>query len=309
MSVQNSLMKPAFTKSVMGYNTGEVDKYVEHVSERYNSVCKENAELKRRLLAEGVRMREAEEKIAELESTAVQGVALDKSELVKIFDALNAEKERFAYFVESLKESLNDICAESEEALTADDSWEEVLDGYVEEVHNEDDTSSAVSDGNEGFYEICDDDADSVGEITPACEEVCETVAEDDAYGAETDDVLSIFNTATAEDKADISFVVPDLDGDVFADGDPAEDDTPSDEDVITEEDADMDADEETAGDENEHDERTPAQIAADLDFYTDGDHADGESFDPMTLAAQITSRNSRPKISDFMKTVPSDEN
>ena len=96
---------------------------------------------------------------------------------------------------------------------------------------------------------------------------------------------------------------------DVFADGDPAEDDTPSDEDVITEEDADMDADEETAGDENEHDERTPAQIAADLDFYTDGDHADGESYDPMTLAAQITSRNSRPKISDFMKTVPSDEN
>ena len=308
MSVQNSLMKPAFTKSVMGYNTGEVDKYVEHVSERYNSVCKENAELKRRLLAEGVRMREAEEKIAELESIAVQGVVLDKSKLVKIFDALSAEKERFAYFVESLKESLNDICAESEEALTADDSWEEVMNGYGEEVHNEDGTSSAVSDGNEGFYEICDDDADSVGEITPACEEVCETVAEDDAYGAETDDVLSIFNTATAEDKADISFVVPDLDGDVFADVESTEDEGPADEDVVTEKDTDKGTDEDDR-DAKADDGRTPAQIAADLDFYTDGDHADGESFDPMTLAAQITSRNSRPKISDFMKTVPSDEN
>ncbi len=315
MSAQNSLIKPSFTKSVMGYNTGEVDKYVEHVSERYNSVCRENAELKRRLLSESVRINEAEERIAELEKIAVTGKVLDKSALNKIFDSLSAEKERFAYFIESLKESLNDICADGEDLLTADDSWEETLCGYIEEVRDvsdtaEDASAEAVSDSDEaddtaGFYEICDDDSD--------------------AYDAETDNVLAIFDDSEdSGDMADEPFFIPDLDDDAFSADEPTEapadnddeNEVAADSEGIIEEDvcvADESSDpedlEEEAEEEKPVDTRTPAQIAADLDFYTDGDHADGESYDPMTLAAQITSRSSRPKFEDFMKPLPSDDN
>lgn len=282
MSVHNSLMKPSFTKSVMGYNTGEVDKYVEHVTERYNSVCKENAELKRRLLSESVRIREAEERISELERAVKVSVALDKSSLVKIFDMLNAEKDRFAYFVESLKESLNAICDESVDNLIADDSWEDTLGGYIEEVSDADVSDDSAPDITDdvGFYEI---------------DEGAET------YDTETDDILSIFNDSTA-DAEDIT--------DIEADDSASDDIT-----VVETTDADTaeaedDSVSDTADDKNddETDSRTPAQIAADLDFYTDGDHADGESFDPMTLAAQITSKNSRPKPQDFIKVVPTEE-
>ena len=282
MSVHNSLMKPSFTKSVMGYNTGEVDKYVEHVTERYNSVCKENAELKRRLLSESVRIREAEERISELERAVKVSVALDKSSLVKIFDMLNAEKDRFAYFVESLKESLNAICDESVDNLIADDSWEDTLGGYIEEVSDADVSDDSAPDITDdvGFYEI---------------DEGAET------YDTETDDILSIFNDSTA-DAEDIT--------DIEADDSASDDIT-----VVETTDADTaeaedDSVSDTADDKNDEtaDSRTPAQIAADLDFYTDGDHADGESFDPMTLAAQITARNSLPKSQDFINVVPSEE-
>lgn len=296
MSVQNSLIKPSFNKSVMGYNTGEVDKYVEHVSERYNSVCRENAELKRRLIAESVRIREAEEKIAELEKNAVAGVKLDKGELNKIFDVLNAEKERFAYFVESLKESLNAICSEGEDLFTADDSWEDALGGYIEEVcHTNDepsdtDLSAEKSDDSVGFYEIDEDT---------------------DAYDEETDNVLSIFDSGvkTVETEEDSETDVTASAYTVFDDSN----DCDTADESNSGSDADIPADDTSSDESNEPDEpvdtRTPAQIAADLDFYTDGDHADGESFDPMTLAAQITARNSRPKLEDFMKTIPSDDN
>jgi cell division septum initiation protein DivIVA len=289
-------MKPSFTKSVMGYNTGEVDKYVEHVSERYNSVCRENAELKRRLLSEGARLREAEERISELEKPAVTGATLDKTALVKIFEELNAEKDRFAYFIESVKDSLNDICAESE-ALISDDSWEDALGSYIEEVKDTTDvaadSTTVTDDEDDGFYEIDDDT---------------------DAYDAETDNVLAIFGSTASEvfddeddegdsidtnEVSDASFPIEDL-ADFADDVADAEDNCNGDE-IVDSDDAEKDT--------TPVDTRTPAQIAADLDFYTDGDHADGESFDPMTLAAEITSRNSRPKMSDFVKPVPSEEN
>lgn len=283
MSVHNSLMKPSFTKSVMGYNTGEVDKYVEHVTERYNSVCKENVELKRRLLSESVRIRETEERIAELERSVKVGVALDKSSLVKIFDMLNAEKDRFTYFVESLKESLNAICDESVDNLMADDSWEDALDGYIEEVSNagESDDAAAEESDSTGFYEI-DEGAES--------------------YDAETDGILSIFSDASDDVIEDDSESDAD---DSHTDDIPVADETDAD---AVEEADDTASDTEDGKNDDEADPRTPAQIAADLDFYTDGDHADGESFDPMTLAAQITARNSRPKSQDFIKIVPSEE-
>ncbi len=306
MSVQNSLIKPAFTKSVMGYNTGEVDKYVEHVSERYNSVCRENAELKHRLLAEGVRLREAEEKIDELEKSIVTDVALDKSKLIKIFDILNAEKNRFSYFVESLKENLNEICANGDEPLTADNSWEDTLEEYVEEIGciTDDDKSGNLSptceNSNEGFYVITDDGTNGYSDVQ--CDQ-CE-------YDVETDNVLSIFDGS--DDENNNSFVIPDLGGNVFTDDIPTEgpaDKSTEEENETADKQEVPPSEDDNADNESPVDTRTPAQIAADLDFYTDGDHADGESFDPMTLAAQITSRNSRPKFEDFIKTIPSDDN
>ena len=338
MSAHNSLIKPAFTKSVMGYNTGEVDKYVEHVSERYNSVCKENAELKRRLLSEGVRLREAEEKIAELENSAKSGVTLDKRKLIKIFDALNAEKSRFAYFIESVKESLNEICADGEDSLIADDSWEDTLGEYVKAVdgicedNETSDTGVAVSDTDLGFYEIVDDEDNNSCDTSSINDTDCkkdhsndsgakgsDTNEDADAYDAETDNVLTIFDgSSDTDDKADRVFVIPDLEDDVFSD------DIPSDSDMDDNDDSSDDTETDTADadmaesvdissdvkdEDSSTDTRTPAQIAADLDFYTDDSHADGESYDPMTLAAEITSRNSRPKLDDFMKTIPSEEN
>ena len=54
---------------------------------------------------------------------------------------------------------------------------------------------------------------------------------------------------------------------------------------------------EEAASDEKK--EKTPAEIAAELDFYTDSVYRDGESFDPMTLAHNVTS-NRKPKYDDY---------
>ena len=49
-----------------------------------------------------------------------------------------------------------------------------------------------------------------------------------------------------------------------------------------------------------EEPEKTPADDLASLDFYTDGKHADGTDYDPMTLAQQVTERK-KPSFADLM--------
>ena len=85
MSVQNILKKPAFTKAVMGYNVSEVDKYIDHVTERYNSVCAESAELKRRVLRLQLKLDEANAKLVDAEDKLEEPKPLDRSALYKVF--------------------------------------------------------------------------------------------------------------------------------------------------------------------------------------------------------------------------------
>jgi len=49
---------------------------------------------------------------------------------------------------------------------------------------------------------------------------------------------------------------------------------------------------------------KTPAELAAELDFYSDNVVRDGESYDPMTLAQSATMKRRRPTLEDFMNPI-----
>ena len=55
-----------------------------------------------------------------------------------------------------------------------------------------------------------------------------------------------------------------------------------------------------------ETEKQTRAQLALELDFYSDEVVRDGESYDPMTLARNASMQRKRPSLEDFMN--PLDE-
>ena len=133
MSVQNSLKRPTFTKSVMGYAQGEVEKYIDHVTERYNSVCRENAELKRRVMALGVRLDEATDRINELERECSQtpvvteGGRYDALGLEGLIISLENEKRRSEAVITEIQDKLRLLASESApsgDETSACDTWE-----------------------------------------------------------------------------------------------------------------------------------------------------------------------------------------
>ena len=133
MSVQNSLKRPTFTKSVMGYAQGEVEKYIDHVTERYNSVCRENAELKRRVMALGVRLDEATDRINELERECSQtpvvteGGRYDALGLEGLIISLENEKRRSEAVITEIQDKLRLLASESAPSVdetSACDTWE-----------------------------------------------------------------------------------------------------------------------------------------------------------------------------------------
>lgn len=275
MSVQNKINKPSFTKSVMGYTQSEVDKYVDRVIERYNSVCRENAELKRRVLALSLRIEEAESKLEKAEKESENEKILTKSSLLRVFDMLNDEKKRYSCFIDSLMETLNTMASE-EDFRENDDDWVSILDDYIEEA-------------------ILEEEQDEKSKDASSDDGVKEDMLISEALGYIKD--RGIITSAVAEEAHD---PVPDV--------------TPADvkeqSEAIAEETEAAQTPEKTESDlpEAENRKKTPAEIAAELDFYPDKLHADGESFDPMILAAQATSQRKRPIFADLMDPRQSDE-
>lgn len=369
MSVQNNLKKPAFTKTVMGYTVSEVDKYIEHITERYNSVCAENSELKRRVLRLQLKLDETNDKLGDAETAVSDPKPLDRSVLYEVFDVLDAELRRTEAFYSELKAKLNAI-SESKNEYSDDSEWEATLSAFIESVGaeeadtDEDDTETSddaiafepikdaeeseqkvsgifadfesfvMSDDEEPEEEAAEEAVEApVSEETkyitsPADEfsadEELLTADEDDeetvimnsdegdaSYEEETEMLLKLlqgtFNVTSEEEKP----FEHDL-GAEFAGDDDAEeeyedlpdwhggkDTEPSDNDTNLEEISDESTEKSDA--DSEAREKTPAEIAAELDFYTDSVHRDGESFDPMTLARQATER--KPKYEDFFHT------
>ncbi len=286
MSIQNNMIRPTFSKSVMGYTTGEVDKYVDHVSERYGSVCRENTELKRRVLSLTARLNEAEEKISELEKISVTKKVLDKSALSKVFDSLNEEKKRYVCFIDSLMEKLNSITADFAEDLP-DDSWQTLLDEFLEEVpvpteEEEKEVYDELS-SDEGYIE--DLSAVSVSEDAEAEKAVPETSevmsdSKDETALGDTDEEDNSQNGHEKSITEDNDTTTPEEDNDSSEDTVQKKDET-----------------------QNVHQVRkTPAELAAALDFYTDDTYVDGQSFDPMTIAAEFTAKKSKPSFEDLMR-------
>lgn len=368
MSVQNNLKKPAFTKTVMGYTVSEVDKYIEHITERYNSVSAENSELKRRVLRLQMKLDELSGRLNDAEADVSQPKPLDRRALIEVFDVLDSELRRTQAFYEDLKGRLNDI-SEEKESGDDDSAWEETLSAFISSVpadependgealtedakesdvghpavpetqsgadsgifadfesfvmggdeDGEADGSCLSNDASEAEHphdelkELTDGDgsfAESELHVTAEPDEeelIMNSDGQDSSYEQETEMLLKLLQgTFSVTDEEEKSFE-HDL-GAEFAGG---EDDSFSeDEDddyldslkaMYSEPDGDnAEAVQPEMTPEEDKREKTPAEIAAELDFYTDGVHADGESFDPMTLAHQITER--KPKYEDFFK-------
>ncbi|MBR6807283.1 MAG: DivIVA domain-containing protein [Clostridia bacterium] len=372
MSVQNVLKKPTFGKNVMGYSISEVDKYIAYVTERYNSVCAESSELKRRVLRLQLMLDEASARLAEKEEEERVEKPLDRSALSAVFDVLDAEKKRTAEFYEELKATLNKI-SEVKNEFDDDREWEEVLNSFIESVSDvsaescEDEPSvpeaavedveatdvSPVGDASvvedfENFVMLTDateeaDEADESEESDEAEEAEGDSVPaipEDEGYEEEPapDEVAAEYETSASESEVSEEPTRDDAESDssyeeetemllrllhgtfgVEADRKPFDPDLGSEyegevgeggefddgfdtefrDDELFDDASDEAFDEAPEGEEPKKREKTPAEIAAELDFYTDSVYRDGESFDPMTLAHNSTSRV-KPKYEDF---------
>ena len=76
--LSENIGKAAFSKSLRGYTTGEVDRYVRDLTEAYSALYRENAELEQKLA-------DAEDKIAELNAgnTAIEEAKKKAGEIVR----------------------------------------------------------------------------------------------------------------------------------------------------------------------------------------------------------------------------------
>jgi hypothetical protein len=354
------LKKPAFGKNVMGYSISEVDKYITYVTERYNSVCAESAELKRRVIRLQLMLDEMNIRLAETERQNRMEKPLDRSALSVVFDVIDAEKKRTCEFYEELKDKLNKI---SEEKFEANDDceWEEVLNNFIESVS--DDTSDISDDGDlpmadvteeaeasetspvddEGMLEDfesfvmaedfeTEEDEESGSEAEAAADEPAPTEVTLDVFAAaETEDdfsaeeILPAADAVSEEDEImnsdadsetsyeeeteillkllqgtfNVEAETRDFDPNLGAEYEGEVGDGGEFDDGFDVDNDDFDEEEDPEAEKTEKKEKTPAEMAAELDFYTDSVFRDGESFDPMTLAHNSASSR-KPKYEDF---------
>ena len=138
----------------------------------------------------------------------------------------------------------------------------------------------AVMDMSDDGFVPLDDDFD----VEAADGNDAAVLSEEDA---EWEQALESFIAGTAEDEAEGSEEEAVL--------------TETEEIPVAEEICDAEAE---AADEPEREaepSKTPAQLALELDFYSDDVVRDGESYDPMTLAQNATMQRKRPSFADFM--------
>ncbi|MCI9450303.1 MAG: hypothetical protein HFE30_08670 [Clostridiales bacterium] len=244
MSVQNTLKKPAFTKSVRGYTVQEVDRYIEYVNERYAAVCRDVAELKRKLtrLKLGLDRPEAEANTA--------NVDVLPEELLKHLEnlrrELSAECERHAEHMKRLSrdfenETLNTVSTKINAEVGASILKNTAVQSLNELAVNE----VAALEAEPISAEECNSSDGALPESESPVE-----IGEDDGSLKET---AELTEDGTSEDGNDNT------------------------------------------------EEKTPAQLAEEIDFYSDGVHADGESFDPMDFAADAAAKYARPSFASLM--------
>lgn len=245
MSVQNTLKKPEFTKTMLGYNPQEVDRYIEYLTERYAAVSRDVSELKRRL-------------------TRLQ-LGLDTPE------AENNTPDRGGFSDAAVDRLRHMIFAER-------NRHEEALDALLEfiESHKMGEGVKEAPSFDDEFVPLDDEDCD----LAPREEQVIADfgLSEEDEEWTETLDEFIEDAGEDAEDELEIE-----LDIELDDEGE-------------TETETETEAKAEEA--------RTPAQLAAELDFYSDSVVRDGESYDPMTLAHSATMKRKRPTAEDFLNPI-----
>lgn len=221
MSAQNSLKKPKFTKSVRGYTVQEVDSYIEYVNERYSAVCRESAELKRKLTRFKLGLDRPDGQATPTNTD------ISYEELIKQIEnlrrELSAECERHAEHLKRLSrdfenDTVNNICNKNNAEAEAENLKTDAGPSQTDPSDSENTASEA-----------------EIAEVTQP-------------------EKAAVSDKPSAEDNS-----------------------------------------EEGKG-------KSPAQLAEEIDFYSDSVHADGESFDPMAFAADAAAKYARPSFTSLMK-------
>ena len=269
MSAQNNFKKPVFTKSVMGYTPREVDQYIEYMNEQYAAATRDIAELRRRLTRYQLGLDPVEKQPAAEDASGFTDAALDK-----LRHMISAERSRheealdaLLSFIETYKDG-----REVREKVVMDMSD----DGFVP-LDDESDTESEESDlpvlsEEDAEWEqalesfIADADEDEPSEADEIAEDDVDYAVAEDIFGACEPENPTVENTVEESVPAEVAEVS----------------ETP------------------------ETEKKTRAQLALELDFYSDAVVRDGESYDPMTLARNASMQRKRPSLEDFMN--PLDE-
>ena len=280
MSVQNNLKKPEFTKTMLGYTPKEVDQYIDHILERYAAVSRDVTELKRRVtrlqlgLESSSYPSETQESTASADAPVYNG--LSDSVMDKLRHMIESERRRHEEAMDALMSFLESHSRDEE--LPSPVPAEPVFEESPAEEASADDVLDAI------------DFEESDAEWENILEGFIEDVSSEEAITEEEDvDIDLIFDMPLSDKISEAAY-----DADEFY-----EEDTPAEE-----------ASEETVEEETTKEERkrTPAEIAAELDFYSDGTIHNGESYDPMTLAANSTMKRRRPTLEDFMRPFPEED-
>lgn len=284
MSVQNNLKKPEFTKTMLGYTPKEVDQYIDHILERYAAVSRDVTELKRRVtrlqlgLESGNYPSETPE-AAKTESAPVYN-GLSDSVMDKLRHMIESERRRHEEAMDALMSFLEAHSRDEELPTPAEDFIPEMSETEIfpEDISFETPVEDTVElDESDAEWENI---LEAFISDVPAEETLAEKANEDDLDlifdMPLTDEIPSL-----PDDDEDISHI--DLSEEIFE-----------------EKEAEIPASEPSS----EEKKKTPAEIAAELDFYSDGSVHNGESYDPMTLAAKATMKR-RPTLEDFMRPLP----
>jgi len=252
MSVQNNLKKPEFTKTMLGYNPHEVDRYIEYMTERYNAVSRDVSELKRRLTRLQLGLDKTEE--SENDEKVLHGFSDGAVDHLR--HMISAERSRHAESLDALLEFIES------HKLGEEVSGQASLNDEYKPLANDDGFAPVNGQAAEDF-DLTDEDE----EWTRTLSEFIADAAEESESDADGD--------AKAELSIDIEVDIP-----AETEAQPAAEDEPQ-----------------TA-------KKTPAELARELDFYSDTVIRDGESYDPMTLAQSATMKRRRPTLEDFVNPI-----
>ena len=286
MGVQNALKKPAFSKTVRGYSPEEVDRYIAYVNERYSAVCRESAELKRRL----TRLMLGLDSPAAEKNDIGTGGEISHERLHTAIRELSEECRRHS---DSLRQLLNSLAAEEPDCAARTDASE---DHPSEGVINGADARADAVDNAPADNTVGDIERLSVGTGTNdghvtngIANNSPDTAAVNNAVCSSSENEHRTARPGTDIQPADEPAATALQSRPGTDDGISLAENTAS----ATASENSEDSSADNSGCADGETEMTPAQRAAALDFYPIGEDHNGD-FDPMTLAAEITSRKKR---------------